>query len=150
MPGGSVSVQKFVDVLKTGQTDITKAMDQLFANPADLQGTDLFQELQQAGALDELSPLMRQIGTDNGVTDKELDHINTWPNDQKEEVRQKLVLAIENNRPVHFFWEVHRRKSEEIEVLDPDAAGDITVIFISPPTNLHVPDDVTGDIIYEM
>ncbi len=140
MPPSMVSIEKFVEVLQTGQTDITKAIDELFADPGALMGTDLYRQLQQGGALDSLSPEMRAIGTEKGVTDKEMDHIDEWPNDQKDEVREKMVASVANNRPMHFFWELHRYDNEAIEILDPDAAGDITVIFLSPKSNLHPPD----------
>jgi hypothetical protein len=77
------------------------------------------------------------------VTDAELEHINSWPNKHKEQVRLALAEAINNDRVVEFFWELYRGQSEHIVVDIPAEGGDIHITFYSPYDNVI---QATGNI----
>ena len=142
MPDAS-DIKKFAKALKTGKTDITNALDQLFGSNPGRHKTDPKADVQtvvawlrNAHALDSLIPEARSILGGLGVTEPELDHIDAWDHDQKDDVRARLVDAIDNGHAYHFFWELHRGTGEVTEV-PPLGGGDIH--FRSPRSNMQVP-----------
>ena len=81
------------------------------------------------------------------LTDKEIEHIDDWPNDQKEDVRKILVKAVDDELEVDFFWELHRGQKEYTEIDYPDGSGGVTITFFSPWNNVSEPDEQTGEIV---
>lgn len=144
MPDAS-EIKKFAKALKTGRTDITRALDALFGHKPDrhLNATDpvilsLVAWLRTPGALATLSPEARTLLGGLKVSPQELDHIDLWDSGQKEDVRLRLVDAIDNNHPYHFFWELHRGNDEETDMpVLPGSGGDIH--FRSPRHKMQVP-----------
>lgn len=137
-------IQKIKEALRTGKTDITRALDRLFTNPDPgsphpLKGHQNFVAMDNGGPgiLDNLAniPGVDRMLLDRGVSPGEIDHINDWPNGQKESVREKLLRAVNDNTPIHFYWELHHGGKEETDIQDPDQAGEITVTFRSPWAN---------------
>jgi hypothetical protein len=74
---------------------------------------------------------------ERGLTNAEMDHMEHWPDAQKEIVRAAMVMAITNSRPVKFEWVLQRGGQSENEI-DLPAAGPITVIFRSPRAKVKV------------
>ena len=133
----ATSIKKFAKSLKTGKTDVTKALDQLMGERDSIPA--IIAALRSAPTLSPLPDWARQALKDRGVNDKELDHIDNWPDAQKKQrIQQKLIDAIDNNRPVHFFWELHGRDDEDTVMDDPDDDGNITVTFRSPRRKVNV------------
>ncbi|MEE8139233.1 MAG: hypothetical protein V3T81_10270, partial [Thermoanaerobaculia bacterium] len=94
MPSAS-TMAKFLGARRTGETDITKALDSIFTNPGGLGSHALFSWLSGARALDQpLTPAARTflkgLGGGLALSDADLDHIDDWPSNQKEKVRRKL------------------------------------------------------------
>ncbi len=146
-------IQKIKEALRTGKTDITRALDRLFTNPDPavqhpLLGHPKFGAMDAGGPgiLDNLANIggVDKILLDRGVSPGEIAHINDWPNGQKESVRLELVKAVKGNIPIHFYWELHRGGQEDTEIQDPDQAGEITVTFRSPWAN------ASGDVIVKV
>jgi len=129
MPPGS-KIKSFVEVLQTGKTDFSRVMDNLFLDPGALP--EMYpkevQELRTRGGLDRLSNRLKELLHE---CQSEFPGIDQWPNDQKEQVRLKLVQAIDENRRVHFFWELYSGYYESSVIVDP-GDGDIIMNFQSP------------------
>lgn len=146
-------IQKLKESLRTGKTDITRALDRLFTNPDPsaqhlLLGESHFVAMEQGDPdiLDDLAniPGVDQMLLDRGVSPGEISHCNDWPSDQKKEVRLKLIKAVNSNIPIHFYWELYRGTKEATEIQDPDQVGEITITFRSPWAN------ASGDVIIKV
>jgi hypothetical protein len=143
MPEASPPV-KFIQSLRTRKTDVMKKLDNMFSNPAAFQNHPRFAQnagdnLQAARILDTLKPWAAQVlqAGPLAIGAAEIAHIDAWPADQKERVRDTLVTAISADRRVHFFWELHGGDDEVTDILD-DGEGDITIIFRSPTKNVDI------------
>ncbi|MBI5114980.1 hypothetical protein HZA56_00740 [Candidatus Poribacteria bacterium] len=132
MPSVNMTLEQFEDYRVTMQTDATKAMDLLFAQPAAVASHPEYNTLITPGGLNTLSPGIRAMLGD------EADHMEQWPDAQMERMRQKLVQSIQENRPVHFFSRLYYGASEELDILDPDGKGEITITFLSPAGRVRV------------
>lgn len=165
------SVDKFVKSLQTGRTDTTKALDLLSQQNlrADAADWDL---LQTPRSLDRPTSPNAPRGVAVGWWKKyleqpaqqppplpsqalktaELDHIDDWPDEQKEKVRETLVFAQLNKRKIHFFWELYRGEYEATEIVNPDPdtgpGADITVTFRTPGSKVTLvgPNNVRVDV----
>lgn len=149
MPESS-SPRKFIKSLRTGTTDITKALALLFKSPNNIKSNaPLWAELQapnglHAAASPHLRPEAKAALIAAGLGPKKRKHIGEWPPDQKELVRRTLVSAINTNRRIHFFWELHGGEHEVTDIKDDGKDGDLTIIFRSPQRNVSI--DAAGDI----
>lgn len=143
------TIRTFVKALQTGRTNITESLDRLMTNPSRHQQHPQFSEITSAQALDTLPAWVRQLLRDHGMTDPEMDHIDAWPNGQKELVRQKVVAAVQSDRQVHFLWELHDDATPANDIQDPDAAGHITIRFRSPRHGVKLSSITFGDIKVE-
>jgi hypothetical protein len=147
-------ITKFIKTLRTRKTDITRSLDEIFdmtyrdelkndPNIDRFKNTaDVLNTLPQ-WARDVLQRPPRPGIIRDPVSDEEIDHINDWPDDQKERVRLKLVEAIDNDRGVHFFWELYRGDVEHVAIDDPASGEDLNIIFYSPYDNIT---EATGEI----
>jgi hypothetical protein len=147
MPIGT-TVRTFIEALQSGQTKTTKALDAFFDNPGRHQNHPNRNDFKIRGAFDRL-PTWATNALQPNLSPLELAHINSWPNDQKDSVREKLDGAIaDKRRAVHFFWELGRANAESTNIEDPDEDGDITITFCSPRQKLRQvgPDDITVDV----
>lgn len=147
-------IKKFIKTLRTRKTDITRSLDELF----DMAYRDELKNHPDIGTfkstpdvLDTLLPWAREAlqrpprpgVIRDPVSDEELDHIDSWPNDQKEKVRAKLAYAIDNGRAVFFFWELYRGDVEHVAIDDPPNGDAIGITFYSPFDNVT---EATGDV----
>ena len=129
------TVKEFVTALQTRESKTTKALTKYFTRSGRHSGR--LPELRRRGALNVLPTWARKDLKKLGLENRHLAHINQWPRAHKEELRRALVLAIENNRNVHFFWELHGGRREETEIIAPKT-GTIGVISRSPQRNVRV------------
>lgn len=67
-----------------------------------------------------------QFGTDQWGT-AEVEHLNEWPNDQKEEFRQLLCAYIIKDRPLPIRWMAKRMIRKAAMAVDADG-----VLFTQP------------------
>ncbi len=132
MPGVDMTYDEFNEFVATGQSPATKTLNVLFASPAALKEHDEYPNLIKPGALNNFSDGLKAL------LGNEAENMAKWPGDQMERMRQKLVYAIDNNKPVHFFSKLYNGEAEEIEFQDPDAQGHITITLRSPWKNVRV------------
>jgi hypothetical protein len=158
------SIRTFIQAIKTGQTKTTKVLNALFGNnTASYNGSTLFDgdHLGKANVLDNLrDPAvswacdeLRKPGQSDSslaISEADIDHINSWPAAEKEQVRQALVAAVGPpggpSRGIHFSWGLYDGASSRTQVNTPPAPGAITVIFQSPRANVEKSTITYGDI----
>lgn len=142
------SIRTFIDALKTGQTRTTRKLDDLFATPGQLNLT--FQQDQDLRTPNIFSPqlpdwvrnlLSGPHVVTNPLSKDELQHIDEWPSEQKEEVRKKLVTARDNNLGVRFFWELYEGTAPATVISDLGGSLGFLVTFSSPRSQLTLSDD---------
>ena len=129
------TIKKFVESLKTGETNTTKVLEKLFGSQQALQALSNHPnvtngDLARANALSsgangglpvwakqELQGQGPASGLLGGLrlSDKELEHIDSWPAPQRDRVRGALAAAVSSGNPVHFSWELHAGNAEETE-----------------------------------
>jgi len=147
MPGAS-TIRQFVQDLHDRKSNIARVFDQLFGtNPGrhkpptgDADVDKVVAWLKTPGSLPPLSPEARSLLQGLGLSPAELSHIDGWPDGQRNDVRDRLVDAIENDNPYHFFWELHSGTTEDT-VIPPLGGGDI--VFRSPREKVSVGSVVT-------
>ena len=131
MPTFMTTAEEFLKEMREAQTPFTRRMNELFAQPGGLKKEfpKEYETLRAPGGLDRLSAglkdLLMQI-------DEEYTAIRSWPAEQKEQLRLKLVDAIDQNRTVHFSWELYRGEHEITEIVDPGPGRGISITFRSP------------------
>jgi hypothetical protein len=146
MPVGSTP-RELARALRSRSTRTTRVLKKLFTNPAQHRGTADFERLKIAHALDAISGQLPDWARNRlqGLSALELDHIGSWPDEDKERVRQALVTAVEMDRAVEFHWEVHPGPTEVTIIEDPSMTGGVTITFRSPERNVKG-GDVTVDV----
>ncbi len=147
MPPGT-TIKKFVDALKTRKTVINSALDQLFTESRRHEA--YLAELSNPDALNSPVPdwakaELRKVG----LGDVEFAHMNRWPDTHKEAMRKAIVTAIQTNRHVRFFWELHAGPDNVTDVQD-QGTGDITVTFRSPLSKVKVSMATFGEITVDV
>ena len=155
------TIKTFMDALMTGRTNTTKALDALLQRNLQADQED-WARLQQPHSLDKPGSAKIPEGIEPGwwkdylrekvlptLSKGELDHIDAWPEEQKEQVRATIVAAKSDSRTVHFFWELHGGKKEDTQI-DVPAHGDITITFRNPRDRLEVSGLTWGDIKVKM
>ncbi len=128
--------RELAKAVRTRRTKTTRALKKLLTNPGQHRGTADFNRLTRRNALNRPLRSWARNRLQNLSAD-ELNHIDDWPDEGKEKVRQALVDAILNNRAVRFFWEVHPGQSEVTLIENPDMTGGITITFRSPEKNVQ-------------
>ncbi|OGO53270.1 MAG: hypothetical protein A2148_09080 [Chloroflexi bacterium RBG_16_68_14] len=148
MPEGS-TIKKFVEALKSGRTNTTKALDTIFADASKRAAHS--KDLGAPGAFNRpLAGWARTELRSAGLSEQELTHIDDWPDDQKEDVRQALVTAINGKRAIHLSWELHSGPAEATDIQGLAGTGDVTVTFRSPRSKMKVSLATFGDISVEV
>jgi hypothetical protein len=147
MPPGT-RLRTFIEAIQTGTTRTTRALDVFFTDPGRHQNHPHRNDFKTPGAFNML-PQWARTGLRAALSDLELAHIDSWPDEQKEAVRDAVDKAInDKRRAVHFFWLPSTLAAETTEIIDPDGAGDITIKFFSPRQMIRVVgnDEVTVDV----
>ena len=133
------TLRTFITSLQTGRTNITESLERLMSDHGALKQHPHFQDLRQGGAADSPMPVWARAALRaSGMSKDEVDHIDRWPDPQKDAVRGALVTAVDGARAVHFLWELYDGNDAETEVRDPDASGGITIIFRSPRSGVQL------------
>jgi hypothetical protein len=130
------SIRTFIRALQTGETKATRALTRVFTSPGELAGRGWFDEFQgNEGALDgPLPPYVRDELPE--LDEDDIGHMGMWPDTQKRILRLALVQAIQQDRNVRFFWELHAGSTSINEIANLTGEGDIVVTFRSPRANL--------------
>ena len=140
------SIKQFVVAVQTGQTNTTRALTSMFVRPGHYTSDPHWQEFQQPYALNTLPSWAKDILKKNGLSDGEVNHINEWPNEEKEQVRQALVQAIQQNRSAVFSWQLYDGSVSANDVEGVGGANDIRIAFKSPRANVRSSALTFGDI----
>jgi hypothetical protein len=128
------SVRTFITALQTGRTTATTGLDRLFTNPGYLSDREWYGQLDTAGALNgTLTAAMREdLRTVGELDEDHVDHIASWPDAAKDALRPVFKRAIDENRNIRFFWELHGGETSINAIDNLDGGGDIIVTFRSP------------------
>jgi hypothetical protein len=133
----TTSVRTFIRALQTGRTRITAALDDLLSHSG-LADNDFFDAFSQPGALNgDLPDYLREAMMKRGLSEEEVLHMSHWPDDQKELLRQALVVAINDARTVRFEWELHSGADSDNPIHSAED-GDMKVTFRSPRSQLRL------------
>jgi hypothetical protein len=161
MPSGT-QLQQFIDDLREGKSKVCRAFDDLFGTPeaigewrAGPPGNVLSQNRGQlrnanfwpkppAGpppwAVDEL--MGNAPGGSYRVTHKltpqDINHITDWPADQMDLIRDTVNKAIDDYRPVQFWWKLWDGGRSEIEI-SRQSEGAIFITFLTPRSYVTYP-----------
>jgi hypothetical protein len=145
------SLRTFIDALKTRRTNITKTLDALLADPKQWRNSNEYTAIQNDYDLgdakkrafpDAIRIRLANTGLSNfpGLSTAELEHIEQWPKEQKEQVRVAVMHSIDHDKSIKFFWELH--DGPEPQTVVNHLTGDRReVIFKSPRRALRVRGD---------
>lgn len=140
-----MEIQQFINALRTGKGTVAKALDELFGpqaipkwrDPNSSLGSHLAELDSPAFAINPLpkwavDELKGRSGlVTQPLSDKEIQHINDWPPNQKDRIREAAWQGISSNRAVQFFWELWDGSQTDTKIHDA-GAGDIIVTFRTP------------------
>ena len=140
------TIKQFVVAVQTGQTNTTRALTSMFVRPGHYTGDPNWQAFQQPYALNTLPGWLRTMLKNNNLSDKEIDHMDEWPNEEKEQVRQALVQAILANRNAVFSWQLYDGSVSANAVEGAGGSGDLRIAFRSPRANVRSSALTYGDI----
>ena len=129
MPAYS-TLRTFVEAVRSGLTNITSCLETAVNDPQNRldHAADMSSPAVASGPFPSW---LRSILGSAGMSQAEIDHMERWPDSQKEIVRLEIVSAIQGNRPLRFGWELHGGDTPLSEVRH-DANQDVRVVFRSP------------------
>jgi hypothetical protein len=129
MPAYS-TLKSFINALKTGDTNITQCLERLANDRAKRAqyATDI--RALHAG-VGQLPGWLRNEMVQVGMSQPEVDHVERWPDREKEKVRLQLVDAMEHDSDLHFSWELYDGDDPLTEIRR-DPNQDVRVVFRSP------------------
>jgi hypothetical protein len=165
MPGAS-SIQDFIRDLKEGQSNITRRFNMLFGvTPGDFANPPAGSV--RAKALDWVQNPGNHRNSQGKINlsfhakavlestwpleQKEIDHINGWPDSEIIKATQQMGRAITNNKPCHFSWELYDGNVEVTDVkttVTASRAG--KVVFRSPRAKIRELTALTGEVTVEV
>jgi hypothetical protein len=140
------SIQSFINAIKTGQTTITRGLQRLWDERNTLDPA----LLNRVTTL-TLSPLDAAVKTalgQRGLGTKELDHIDEWPDSEKQKVRTAILQARNSDpqRHIEFSWELYNGTVSVAQIDNLHGPGAIRIRFRSPRDNVRVATDLTGEL----
>jgi hypothetical protein len=146
MPAYS-TLKSFVKALRTGDTNITQCLERLANDRAKrAQYTSDINAL-HAG-VGQLPGWLRNEMVQAGMSQPEVDHVERWPDAEKEKVRLQVVEAINHDGNVHFSWELFDGEDPMSEVRR-DQNQDVRVVFRSPRKGVKLSAVNFGDVKVE-
>lgn len=129
MPAGRDTTEaQFVKEAQAGETDLTRRLTIVSADPKEVVKHSHWREFCQPGHLDFIDAGCAEV---LGMGQAVVDHLNEdWPSDQKELGRAAIQTAIENGFPIEFKWALVDSEKEDtyVEVLE----DKFTITFLAP------------------
>jgi hypothetical protein len=124
------TLRSFVNAIRSGDTNITQCLERLANDRAKRAqyATDI--HALHAG-VGQLPGWLRNEMVQAGMSQPEVDHVERWPDAEKEKVRVQVVEALEQDRNLHFSWELFAGDDPVSEVRR-DPNQDVRVVFLSP------------------
>ena len=146
MPAYS-TIHSFINAIKSGDTNITQCLERLANDAAKRQkyGADISAP---HGAVGHLPGWLRNEMVQSGMSQPEVDHVEQWPDNEKEKARVQVVEAIRDERVIHFSWELYDGGQPLTEVRR-DPNQDVRVVFRSPRKGVKLSLLNFGDISVE-
>lgn len=128
-----LSLRTMIELLRTRRGPTTRALDVIFTPPYP-ESDPGFEMVKENGALN--TPLA-QWGIDlmfnAGATLAEVLHINSWPNEVKEDLRRDVLApAVLNGDKVRFFWEPSGASGATFQKIEAGAEGGVDVVLRTP------------------
>lgn len=148
MPAYS-TLRDFIDAITTGDTNITRSLASLSNDETKRRAHR--NQMATPGLLNgQRFPEWLRVELIQGrLKDKELEHIERWPDSQKEIARAQVYSAWTESRPIHFSWELYSGEEPVTEVRR-DTNQDVRLIFRSPRKGVKLTSHLNlGDIIVE-
>ena len=130
------TLRTFIEAISTGKTNITRSLEKATNDPA--RRAALATAIAAKDAFNH--PISREIHDaliQAGMTQPEVDHIQRWPDDQKERIRSRLVDVWGQNKSIYFSWEIHSGP-EPVTEITTDSSGDSFVAFRSPRAGVRI------------
>src|SRR5438309_5670166 len=129
MPAYS-TIHSFINAIKSGNTNITQCLERLANDVAKRQKYHADISAPH-GAVGHLPGWLRNEMVQTGMSQPEVDHVERWPDDEKEKARVQIVEAIRDERVIHFSWELYDGDRPLTEVRR-DPNQDVRLVFRSP------------------
>jgi hypothetical protein len=146
MPAYS-TLKSFINALKTGDTNITQCLERLANDRAKRAqyATDIRALHTGVG---QLPGWLRNEMVQAGMSQPEVDHVERWPDREKEKVRLQVVEALDHDSNLHFSWELFEGDDPLSEVRR-DPSQDVRVVFRSPRKGVKLSAINHGDVKVE-
>jgi hypothetical protein len=120
------TLRTFIQALEDGNTNITRVLTILMHYPSRWQPNvaDI--------TVDPLSPFLKDLFSAPGMMKPiEIEHIeDAWPMEQKEELRDNVLQAIEIGRRMVFKWMLKKDPPAETEIVWPPDSAPLTVPIV--------------------
>ncbi len=136
----TTTMQDLIKALKTGKTRVMDALDKLFGSPSARQnlvaalGAHLADFQAGFGHLPEWAVAILTSAPHNLTIPDDIDHINAWPQWDKDKVREEIIKNIGTAITLDFQWGLWDGPGETVEI---KTAGSVTAIrFLSPREKL--------------
>lgn len=124
------TLRTFVNSLKSGETNITRSLERLVRD--DKKREKYREWVDRPNSLDgEFPPWLRTELVQAGMKEAEIEHIQDWPDSQKEVVRAQISGAVKDKRPLRFGWELYDGKHPKSDVRR-DSDQEVRIVFQSP------------------
>jgi hypothetical protein len=143
------TLRTFIDALKSGETNITRVLEDVAADRALLEANAA--DLRTPGRFEPYFPdWARAALTDSSrvrrLSAEELAHIEAWPASEKEAVRVQLARSLDAPLRLIFRWEIFDGDDPRTE-LRRDEAGEAEIVFRSPRKGVELISRINvGDI----
>jgi len=131
-------LRKFIRSLETKVTDTTTAFEQAWRSQDAAHRAAIIAPL-TAGSTTLPGPLETLLRS-HGLGDKEIAHINAWPDEPKRRAAAWLA-AVTLQDDVAFRWELHGGDNEDVAVSPTPPVSDtgpVTITFRSPQQKVHL------------
>ena len=131
------TLRDFISALQTGSTNITRVLEGL-ANDGTMRADPTAgADIARPNSFDHLPGWFSSACIQRGMSQAEVDHIERWPNPQKETVRGQIATAWSQNQPIYFSWELYDGDDALSEVRRDDNS-ELRVVFRSPRKGVHL------------
>src|SRR4030042_5946860 len=148
MPAGS-TIRDFITALDDRKSEIAKKLDACSQDP-----TCRATILPAIQAWDTSTTVPDVVVNALGLTPKEVEHIDDWDAGQKDQIRNKAVIAITSDpqRAMEFWWELHdgANAQSDTHIDDPGGTAKITVTFLSPRKNVRKSPVTFGEVYVDI
>jgi hypothetical protein len=124
------TLRSFINAITSGDTNITRCLEKLANDRAKRQKYSADIRAPHA-AIGHLPGWMRNEMVQAGMSQPEVDHVERWPDPEKEKVRRQIVESMDGDTIIHFSWELYDGDTPLTEIRR-DPNQDVRIVFRSP------------------